>query len=740
MNLVKPAKSFSILLLTLLITAFTSLLLNADTPNTDRTESTNNIKPIDHNRIVNADAEPGNWLSHGRDYAEQRYSPLNSITDNNVNALALSWHMDTQYRRGLEATPIVIDGVMYVTGAWSTVYALDAVTGKQLWFFDPRVPRAEVARKMCCDAVNRGVAVWADKVYVATLDGRLIALNAVNGEVVWKTQTVDTTQSYTITGAPRIIKGNVLIGNSGAEFGVRGYISAYDAESGELNWRFYTVPGNPDLGFENNAMKMAAKTWTGDWWKLGGGGTVWDSMAYDAELDLLYIGVGNGTPWNRRLRSPDGGDNLFLSSIVAVRPTTGEYVWHYQVVPAETWDYTATQHIILADIEIDGALRKVLMQAPKSGFFMLVDRVNGKLISAEPYARVTWASHYDLSTGRPVEVAGQDYAEKPALVRPTSGGAHNWQPMAFNPNTGLVYIPTMDAPMTFTGLDSMEIEPGLRNRGVDTSEAPPGDGLFHKILLKKITSGFLLAWDPVKQQTAWRVKHNTYWNGGLLATAGNLVFQGTGDRQFSAFRADSGEKLWSFKAQNGIIAAPISYSVNGEQYITVLAGSGGAYDLMSGHKPPAGAKHSRVLTFKLNGTDKLPAIPDTEAIPLPPEQTVFDETIIQHGSELYHSYCAFCHGSQVIGGGAIPDLRHMPIWFHDNFSSIVHDGALAQLGMPAFADVFDDRDITALHSYIIERAHVDKALRESPGWLTKIRTSAYNFASSVLSFFLGGSE
>lgn len=691
---------------------------------------------ITQQRVIDAHLEPDNWLTHGRDYAEQRHSPLNDINEHNINQLGLAWHKDMLYNRGLEATPIVVDGVMYVTGLWSTVYALDAATGEQRWFYDPRVPRDSTARKMCCDAVNRGVAVWGDNVYVATLDGRLIALQAATGELLWSTQTVDTDKSYTITGAPRIIKGNVIIGNSGAEYGVRGYVSAYDSESGALNWRFYTVPGDPGLGFENDAMAIAAKTWSGDWWQVGGGGTVWDSMAYDAELDLLYIGVGNGSPWNRRLRSPDGGDNLFLASIVALRPDSGEYVWHYQVVPAETWDYTATQHMILADIEIDGQLRNVIMQAPKSGFFMVIDRRNGKLISAEPFARVTWASHYDPGSGRPVENPGQDFADKPTMVRPTSGGAHNWQPMSYHPDTGLVYLPTMDSVMNYKGTPTMEIEPGLRNRGVDTSDAPPGDALFHKMLIDKISAGFLLAWDPVAQQAAWKIDLNSYWNGGVLSTAGNLVFHGTGSRRFVAYRADTGDSLWEFKTQNGIIAAPVTYRVNGEQYVTVLAGSGGAYDLMSGNKPATSAHRSRILTFKLNGDDALPALPEATEIPDPPPQLIHDADVIERGSKLYHSYCYFCHGAQVIGGGAIPDLRHMPLWFHDNFDSIVQDGALAKLGMPAFGDILDDQDTEALHAYIIERAHVDKKLRDSSGWVMTVRKQVYDWATSAIAFFI----
>lgn len=695
---------------------------------------------VDHQRIVNADQEPGNWLTHGRDYAEQRFSPLTQISEKNADQLGLSWHFDTQHHRGLEATPIVVDGIMYVSGLWSAVYALDAKTGHQLWRFDPQVPRASTARKACCDAVNRGVAVWHDKVYVGTLDGRLIALDKQNGELVWSTDTVDMSQPYTITGAPRIVKGKVLIGNGGAEYGVRGYISAYDAQTGELSWRFYTVPGNPADGHENEVMAMAAKTWTGEWWKIGGGGTVWDSMAYDSELDLLYIGVGNGSPWNRRLRSPGGGDNLFLSSIVAVRPDTGEYVWHYQVVPSETWDYTATQHIILADLEINGQLRKVLMQAPKSGFFMVIDRVTGKLISAEPFVDVNWASHYDLTTGRPVENPGMDYENGTALVKPSSGGAHNWQPMAFNPNTGLVYIPTMDAPMGFTAQDSLDIEPGLRNRGVKAGEAPPGDALFHNILRDKISAGYLLAWDPVQQKEAWRVPQNIAWNGGVLTTAGNLVIQGTGRREFAIYRADTGEKLWSFSTQNGIVAPPITYTVDGEQYISVLAGWGGGYGLMSGFKPPAGAQFSRILTFKLNGTDQLPSLPEpAQADPIP-EKITTDKERLQRGSELYHSYCSFCHGVLVVSGDGIIDLRRLPTPFHNNFDLIVRQGAMATLGMPSFGDVLNEQDVEDIHAYVIDRAHIDLAIEEEAGWINQLRTWIYEILAWIIAVFFGGSS
>lgn len=701
---------------------------------------TQNNSYIDEARIINADTEPHNWLAHGRDYSEQRFSPLSYINDSNVDQLGLSWFLDTQHHRGLEATPIVVDGTMYVSSAWSSVYALDAVTGRQLWYYDAKVPRATTARKICCDAVNRGVAVWKDRVFVATLDGRLVALDAATGAEIWSTLTVDPNQAYTSTGATRVVKDKVIIGNSGAEYGVRGYVSAYDTQTGELSWRFYTVPGDPALGFESDAMAMAAKTWSGEWWLVGGGGTAWDSMAYDPELDLLYIGVGNGSPWNRRLRSPGGGDNLFLSSIVAVRPNNGEYVWHYQVVPAETWDYTATQHMILTNLEIEGVNRKVLMQAPKSGFFMVIDRITGKLISAEPFAKVTWASHYDLTTGRPVEMPGQDYAKKSALVRPTGGGAHNWQPMSYSRDTGLVYIPTMDAPMNYKSDEHFEIEADVRNRGIEVEGAPPGDQLFHQMLLKKISAGYLQAWDPIKQQQVWRVDQDSFWNGGVLSTAGNLVMQGAGNHEFTIYNANKGEVLWQFTAQNGVIAPPITFAVNGEQYITVLAGGGGAYDLMSGRSAPPAAAKSRILTFKLSGNKTLPTLPEAKTIPAPPAKITEDSDQIKQGEVLFHSYCSFCHGSQAISGGTVPDLRHSASWHHENFTEIVHGGMLATIGMPGFGDVLTTGEVNLIHAYVVDRAHIDHQLRHEPEWQHRIRRWAYEIITWFVATFLAASS
>src|SRR2546423_1007499 len=473
-------------------------------------------KKIDDAALRNADAKQADWLTHGHNYAETRFSPLQQINAATVKTLGLAWAFDTETTRGLEATPIVVDGVIYTTGSWSIVYAIDARNGHLLWKYDPQVAGV-YGQRACCDVVNRGVAVYKGSVYVGTLDGRLVALEAATGKPLWSVVTVDQSQPYTITGAPRVVKGRVLIGNGGAEFGVRGYISAYDAETGKLAWCFYTVPGDPSKPFESPAMERAAKTWNGEWWKVGGGGTVWDSMAYDPELDLLYVGTGNGSPWNQNVRSPGGGDNLYLSSILALKPDSGELVWHYQTTPGENWDFTATQHIILADLDVGGRKRKVLMQAPKNGFFYVLDRATGELLSAEAYVPMNWAKGVDKQTGRPIEIPAARYKEQLTILKPGPFGGHNWQPMSFNPQTGLAYIPAQDPFFAYAGVKDFQHRPGAWNTGNDFSQL--------KMVPPVVPTGHLLAWDPVAQKERWRVQYKTIWNGGLLSTAGNLVFQ-----------------------------------------------------------------------------------------------------------------------------------------------------------------------------------------------------------------------
>jgi quinohemoprotein ethanol dehydrogenase len=647
---------------------------------------------VDDTRLLNADESPGDWLSYGRNYQEDRYSPLDQITKSNVNELGLVWSINLGTTRGVEATPIVVDGIMYVTGPWSIVYAIDARKGEILWIYDPEVPKW-FGEKACCDVVNRGVALYKGMVYVGSLDGRLIAIDAALGEAVWEIVTVDQTQAYTITGAPRVVDGKVIIGNGGAEYGVRGYVTAYDALSGEQLWRFYTVPGNPADGFEDQAMEEAAKTWTGEWWTMGGGGTAWDAMAYDPELNLLYIGVGNGTPWNREIRSPGGGDNLYLSSIVALNPDTGELEWYYQTTPGDSWDFTATQHIILADLEIEGALRKVLMQAPKNGFFYVIDRTNGEFISAEPYVYMNWASKVDYETGRPVETPFSRYLDANVYIMPMAGGGHNWQPMAFNPKTGLVYIPAIEHSMLYGQPKTWEFSEDARdwNVGLGFDESKP--------VLKdpKADKGFgkLLAWNPVEQKEAWVVEHPSFWNAGVLTTE-ELVFQGTAEGDFVAYDAMTGESLWSFPLDTGIIAAPATYLIDGIQYVTIAAGWGGAggtQDKYTDQINPGG-----IYTFAIGGEEKPPEFPkqpSKELVDLDFEAT---QEALDHGRALYLK-CSKCHG-----GGVIPDLHYSSPAIFDLYPQIVGEGLFLPKGMPGFGDRLSDQDILDLKHFILSEA------------------------------------
>ena len=672
-------------------------------------------------RISEAESEPQNWLSHGRTYKEQRFSPLDQINSENIDELGLHWFFDLDTQRGQEATPIVVDGNMYVSTAWSMVKALDAKTGKLLWQYDPQVDRAW-AVNACCDVVNRGVAFWDGQIFIGTLDGYLVALDAKTGVENWKVLTIDKSKPYTITGAPRVVKGKVIIGNGGAEFGVRGYVSAYDVVDGEMVWRFYTVPGDPAKGFENEAMKLAAKTWTGEWWKLGGGGTVWDSMAYDVELDLLYIGVGNGSPWNQSIRSPEGGDNLFLSSIVALRPDTGEYVWHYQTTPGETWDYTATQQITLADIEVDGVVRKVLMQAPKNGFFYVLDRATGEFISGEAFATMNWALGMD-DNGRPIPnpAARYDQTGEVFLVTPSPAGAHNWHSMSYSPNTGLVYIPMQEAAFPMLNDTEFTVRDQAWNLGLNTSDFEQPTGQEEIDAIAASFQGFLLAWNPRTQSPAWRVKHEGVSNGGALSTAGGLVFQGTAKGQFNAFDADDGSLKWSFSSNTGIIAAPVSYELDGDQYVAIVVGWGGVFGLGHGDLSKVYAdvrNNSRVLVFKLNGNTQLPVSrPYQENFVAPPKQ-VGSAAQVAAGKEVYNQYCVVCHGSRAIGGGLIQDIRYGGVLHSPElWNQVVLKGIFANKGMAGFESVLSASQVEDIRAYVIDVAQANAQLRakESSG-------------------------
>jgi PQQ-dependent dehydrogenase (methanol/ethanol family) len=661
-------------------------------------------------RLGALENEPGQWLTTGGNYEEQRFSALDRINPQTAGGLGLAWYADLQTNLTQESTPLVIDGVAYVTEAWSKVTALDAATGALLWRYDPEVP-GERASMGCCSVPNRGVAAWNGKIYVGAFDGRLIALDAASGRVVWSVVTVDQSKPYSITGAPRVVKGLVIIGNGGAELGVRGYVTAYDAETGEKAWRFYTVPGDPDAGPDGEASdealaQIAADTWSGEFWRMGGGGTVWDAIVYDPVSDLLYLGVGNGSPWNASLRSPGGGDNLFLSSIVAVRPETGEYVWHFQQTPAESWDYTATMPIMVADLAIDGERRRVVMQAPKNGFFYVLDARTGQFISARNFVPQNWALRLDPVTGRPdvSPDARYDVTDRPTIVTPGPGGGHSWHPWAYSPKTGLVYLSARHTSGSFAASPSAEI--GIYRLGVDWLRAgylydEPGNEHFAR---PAETASELIAWDPIAQRAMWKTQTRPDGGAGVLATAGDLVFAGSpSSKEFVAYRADDGSRVWAFPIQTGAVAAPVSYAIDGEQYVLVVAGSpseGGYY----------APNYSRVLAFSLGGAAQLPPVkPFAPPVLSPPPLTASAEDVAR-GGELYGLNCAICHGDRAVarGGGRgtlFPDLRYSPaLASREAFGAVVLDGLRESNGMRSFSVVLNGEGAEAIRGYLVAAA------------------------------------
>ena len=678
---------------------------------------------VDAARLAAAGTDAANWITYGRTYDEQRFSPLKQIDAQSVARLRLAWHYDLPVAaRAQESTPLVIDGVMYVTGAFSKLFALDPATGRLLWSYDPQVAMSTDINT-CCDAVNRGVAAWQGKLYLGTLDGRLIAIDAESGRPVWEVRTTPAGSRYTITGAPRVIKGRVIIGNGGAEMGVRGYVSAYDAESGKLVWRFYTVPGEPgkpdEAASDQVLESMARPTWTGDYWKVGGGGTVWDSMAYDPKLDLLYIGTDNGGPWNRKFRSPHGGDDLYIASIIALKPDTGAYVWHFQTTPGDMWDYSAVQSLTLADLTIDGKLRHVLMQAPKNGFFYVLDRQSGQLISVRQYAdTVNWAKGIDPKSGRPILNPEADYSDrgKAWINAPGPLGAHNWEPMAFSPATGYVYVPVSEMTFPYVPAKRLVWHELSWNIGLDLDAGSMPQNPVIKAAALKGLKGHLAAWDPVAQKEVWRVEAGHPWNGGVLATAGNIVFEGNAMGELNAYRADSGARLWSDTTYTGILAPPITYLAGGKQYVAVEVGWGGAFGLAAGELALKSqidrGNVPRVLGYALDGTDKLPAPAPPSAAKLEPRPEIASARVIAEGKATYHQFCGPCHGDAAVSGGVLPDLRHSAAAANAQlWRSIVHDGALQPAGMVAFGPELSAEDIEAVRAYIVDR--IDQSVAEA---------------------------
>ena len=640
------------------------------------------------------------WPGYGRTFGEQHYSPLEEINQSNVRRLGLAWSMDLGPENSV-TQPIAVDGVLYFATGYSVVHAVQAATGKLLWRYDPRAP--EVAGlNLRFGYGSRGIAWWNGRIFTGTQDGRLIAIDAKNGLPLWSVQTFDKSGANYITGAPRVFDGKVIIGFSSDTGANRGYVTTYDAQTGRQLWRFYTVPGDPARGLENDAMAMAAKTWSGEWWKFGGGGAVWNAMAYDPQTDSVYIGTGNGYPINRRARSQDAGDNLFIASIVALEGKSGAYKWHYQLNPGDTWDFDATMDIELADLTIEGRRRKVLMQAPKNGFFYVIDRITGKLISAEPYTNVTWATRIDLSSGRPIERPEARYPNgASAQISPSVTGAHNWQPMAFSPKRQLVYIPVIE--------ESMQLD----DKGVDMKNwTPPLDravpsGWAYNISPAGRSSGALLAWNPITEKAAWRVPYPTRVNGGVLATAGDLVFQGTVDGAFKSYAADTGKLLWSFDSKAPLIAPPISYISEGRQYVTVLTGLGGIAGIgVAGiekfHVDPR-SQARRVITFSLDGKATLPdRMPEqVQVAPAEDAGLDLDTNSADGGQVLYNQHCFVCHGLSAVSTTHAPDLRRSIIPSSAvAFSRVVRDGALEPHGMPKFGE-FNEVQLGDLRRYIL---------------------------------------
>jgi quinohemoprotein ethanol dehydrogenase len=633
----------------------------------------------------------GDWPNTGGGYDESGYSRLDQIDTDNVGELGLAWSLDLEGEQTLEATPLAVDGVLYFTGSYSKVYAVDGASGELLWKHDPQVWKHDPERMHYIFGANRGAAYAEGRVFVGTLDGRLIALDAKTGKLDWSVDTLPDNSFYTSTGAPRVFAGKVIIGNGGGDFGERGYVTAYAQTSGKQLWRFYTVPGSPEQNKGDPAMEMAAKTWNGEYWKTGTGGTVWNGITYDPQLNHIYLGTGNSGPYDPEVRSPGGGDNLFLASIVAVDADTGKYIWHYQVNPREAWDYKATMNMIAATLEIDGKPRKVLMQAPTNGFFYVLDRETGKLISAEKTGKVTWAERIDLETGRPVEAPNIRYETGRSVLWPSMMGSHNWHAMSFSPKTGLVYIPTMQL--------------GIFYEKNQTKSAASYAALSFGAVREdeQDNTGALLAWDPVAQKVRWKVQHDMFWNGGTLATAGDLVFQGTADGYFASYDADTGKRLWRFNAGHGIVAAPISFSAGGKQYVSVLVGYGGAWGEVVNAGWKYGAQPRRLLTFALGGSAKLaPSAPsdmtvhaiDDPALTIAPADVASGETG-------FMSNCAGCHGKNLVATGSSgPDLREAPLALQfEDLWRIVHEGGLAERGMPRFDSLGRD-DARQIHAYI----------------------------------------
>jgi quinohemoprotein ethanol dehydrogenase len=636
------------------------------------------------------------WTQHGGNANEQRYSKLKQVTVDNVGKLGLAWYAEIAERGGYQSTPLVIDGVIYMTAPWSSLYAFDARTGKQLWKVDPKAPREIASTSICCNISNRGAAYADGKIIWGTIDGRLMAVNAKTGKTVWEVRVADPKLQYSITGAPRIGDGLVFIGVGGGEFYTRGYLVAHDVKTGKQVWKFYTVPGDPSKGPDgeasDNVMPMAAKTWNGKWWEKGGGGSTWDGIVYDRQSDLVIFGTGNGLPWPAQLRSPGGGDNLFTSSIVAVHAKTGIYKWHYQATPMDGFDFDNTAPLTMADITVDGQRKHVVMQAPKNGVFSVIEVATGKVVSADPYVpKINWALGFDKANNwRPILNPEANYGKtgKGFYILPSQ--AHVWYPQSFNPQTGLIYVPAR------RGVGSFYAEEGgriLGNQMVDVAMGHPPEGKRPEV---ENPGAYLLAWDPVARKPAWEQREGS-GNAGTLTTAGNLVFQGTPGQKFTAFRADTGAKVWTVDTQGNVVPGPVTYSLDGVQYLAVISSASTGF--------AAAAGKNRLLVYKLNGDVQLPPAPPQAPQVLNPPADFGDAAMHARGQDLYQRNCTGCHeGGRIFSG--FPDLNYtVALNAPDLFKAIVVDGALAENGMISFKNSLKAEDAEAIRSFLTARAN-----------------------------------
>jgi quinohemoprotein ethanol dehydrogenase len=688
---------------------------------------------VDANR-TSAAREPGQWLTTGRDASLDYHSPLSDINASNVAQLGFAWEYRLGTHRGLEATPVMVDGTLYFSGNFGHVYAVDAVQGREKWAYDPGVD-GQWGRYACCDAVNRGVAVWQGKTFVGTSDGYLHAIDAATGHRIWKVDTLverDAKHPYTISGAPLIAGDDVVIGNSGSDFaGVRGYVAAYDLRDGHLKWRFYTVPRDPKLGAQDQPhLTAAVKTWDPRHrWDEGSGGTVWDGINYDADLKLVYVGTANGAPYNIKGDGGQGGDDLYAASILAIHEDTGTLAWSFQPTPGDRWDYDSTAKMVFADLDLGRGPRKVLMQANKNGYFYVIDRASGEVLAAHNYAYVNWTLGLDPVTHRPRSNPAAEYATKPRLIYPGQAGAHNWQPMSYDSNSKLAYIPVIEQPMVYVEtterpaglIEGMFTVPGVVPEGYIPADLRSLYGTLPslKSLAKEVSApvasrGRVRAIDVTSGKIVWDVPSESAWDGGILSTDGNLVFQGDVAGRLNVYAANTGRPLAQIETGTGIMAAPMTYKLSGTQYIAVLAGYGGANTSLTFPTDSAGFHYSnegRLIVLKLGG-GAVPRPDPVDDSPMPrPASPAIGTADGGRGEVLYNRYCARCH---VFGRGVLPDLRRISPTTDRLFYDIVLRGLYAPAGMARWDDVLSQADAQAIHDYIMDMAWREYASHKPP--------------------------